>query len=108
MAAPDSRDWTYLPVERPETEVLYREYLAKFSGSADPLHFAIMGINTGQAIGTVALIRIDPVNGVIEVGSITYSPPRKRPELPLRPCTCSHVWCSMGSAFGATSGDVTA
>jgi RimJ/RimL family protein N-acetyltransferase len=33
---------------------------------------------TAKAVGTAALMRIDPVHGVIEVGCITYSPRLKR------------------------------
>jgi RimJ/RimL family protein N-acetyltransferase len=78
MEAPDSRDWTYLFVERPETEAAFREYLVKLSMSEDPLHYAIVATNTDKPVGTAALMRIDPRHGVIEVGSITYSPRMKR------------------------------
>ena len=33
---------------------------------------------TGKAVGTAALMRIDPAHGVIEIGSIAYSPLLKR------------------------------
>jgi RimJ/RimL family protein N-acetyltransferase len=33
---------------------------------------------SGKAVGTFALMRIDPVNGVIEVGHVVYSPRLKR------------------------------
>lgn len=33
---------------------------------------------TNRAVGTLALMRIDPANGVIEVGSVTFSPLLKR------------------------------
>jgi RimJ/RimL family protein N-acetyltransferase len=78
MEAPDSRDWTYLFAERPETAAAFREYLAKLSMSQDPLHYAIVSTNTDKPVGTAALMRIDPMHGVIEVGSINYSPRMKR------------------------------
>jgi RimJ/RimL family protein N-acetyltransferase len=78
MEAPDGRDWTYLFAERPETEPAFREYLLQLSASEDPLHYAIVSTHTGKALGTAALMRIDPRHGVIEVGGITYSPRMKR------------------------------
>jgi RimJ/RimL family protein N-acetyltransferase len=44
----------------------------------DPLHHAIIDVATGKAVGTAALMRIDPAHGVIEIGSIAYSPYLKR------------------------------
>ena len=76
--APDDRDWTYLFAERPATAALFSEYLARLAISEDPLHFAIVDESTAKAVGTAALMRIDPVHGVIEVGSIAYSPRLKR------------------------------
>lgn len=72
--APDSRDWTYLFAERPADAVACRAYVQKASESTDPLHFAIVDVASGSAVGTAALMRIEPVHGVIEVGGITYSP----------------------------------
>ena len=72
--APDDRDWTYLFAERPADVVACRSYVAAASASLDPLHFAIVDLTSGQPVGTAALMRIDAVHGVIEVGSITYSP----------------------------------
>jgi RimJ/RimL family protein N-acetyltransferase len=33
---------------------------------------------TGQALGVASYLRIDPANGVIEVGNINFSPPMQR------------------------------
>ena len=76
--APDDRDWTYLFAERPATEAAFRGYLVKLVASADPLHFAIIDTTTGKPVGTAALMRIDPVHGVIEVGCIAFSPRMKK------------------------------
>jgi RimJ/RimL family protein N-acetyltransferase len=78
MQAPDGRDWTYLAQERPVSAASFREYLAKIAASADPLHYAIVDLASGLAIGTAALMRIEPAHGVIEVGGITYSPALKK------------------------------
>jgi RimJ/RimL family protein N-acetyltransferase len=78
MLAPDGRDWTYLFYERPGSYAACREYLAALASSDDPLHYAIIDGSSERAVGTAALMRIEPVHGVIEVGSITYSPPLKK------------------------------
>ena len=74
MEAPDARDWTYLFPERPETLPVFRDYLTDLAKTEDPLHYTIVDAETTKPLGTAALMRIDPVHGVIEVGSIAYSP----------------------------------
>jgi RimJ/RimL family protein N-acetyltransferase len=74
MQAPDGRDWTYLVSERPANIKLFREYLARLAASDDPLHYAIVAAENHSAVGTAALMRIDTLHGVLEVGSIAYSP----------------------------------
>jgi RimJ/RimL family protein N-acetyltransferase len=78
MQAPDARDWTYLSAERPEDEPQFRAYLTKLTAGEDPLHHAIVDAASGRALGTAALMRIEPAHGVIEVGFITFSPALKR------------------------------
>ena len=75
---PDGRDWTYLFVERPADASAFRAYFEKAAASNDPLHYTIVDLSSGRAVGTAALMRIEPVHGVIEVGSITYSPELKQ------------------------------
>jgi RimJ/RimL family protein N-acetyltransferase len=57
---------------------LFRDYLARIAASADPLHFAIVDRSSRLAVGTAALMRVEPAHGVIEVGSVNYSPLLKR------------------------------
>jgi RimJ/RimL family protein N-acetyltransferase len=78
LEAPDGRDWTYLFSERPENEADFRTYLAKLEESEDPLHFTIVDTKAGKCVGTAALMRIEPIHGVIEVGSITFAPRLKQ------------------------------
>jgi len=73
MEAPDDRDWTYLFDERPEREGDFNTYLTKLASSEDPLHFTIIESRFMKAVGTAALMRIDPTHGVLEVGWITFS-----------------------------------
>jgi RimJ/RimL family protein N-acetyltransferase len=68
--APDDRDWTYLATERPATPAAFRTHLDGLAQSADPFHHTITDLATGRPVGTAALMRIDPANGVIEIGWI--------------------------------------
>jgi RimJ/RimL family protein N-acetyltransferase len=76
--APDGRDWTYLFTDRPESAPDFNAYLTKLENSDDPLHFTIIDSATNRPVGTAALMRIEPVHGVIEVGSIAFSPLLKK------------------------------
>jgi RimJ/RimL family protein N-acetyltransferase len=78
MQAADGRDWTYLSQERPSSLASFREYLARLAASEDPLHYAIVDLTSELAVGTAALMRIEPTNGVIEIGYITFSPALKQ------------------------------
>jgi len=46
--------------------------------SVDPLFFAVIDNATGAAVGYQALMRIDSMNRVIEVGNIMYTPAMQR------------------------------
>lgn len=80
-AAPDGRDWTYLSVGPFDDPHTYRRYADSAAASTDPRHYAVIDRKTGAAVGTMALMRIDPRNGVIEVGHITFSPLLKQTPL---------------------------
>ncbi|EDZ98152.1 GCN5-related N-acetyltransferase [Burkholderia sp. H160] len=78
QSATDGRDWTYLAVGPFDSLAAYREHLTRMAASKDPLHYAVIDLATSKPVGTLSLMRIDPANGVIEVGHITYSPRLKR------------------------------
>jgi RimJ/RimL family protein N-acetyltransferase len=71
--APDARDWTYLSVGPFDSLDAYRAHLTRIAASTDPFHYTVVDLSTGKAVGTLALMRIDPANGVIEVGFVTFS-----------------------------------
>ena len=77
-SAADGRDWTYFAVGPFDSLSAYRAQLTRMAASKDPLHYAVIDLATGKPVGTFALMRIDPANGVIEVGHVTYSPRLKR------------------------------
>jgi len=64
----------YLFENPPADAADMQPWLAKAQASADPLFFAVVDRATGRAEGRQALMRIDPVHGVIEVGSILWGP----------------------------------
>ncbi len=76
--AADGRDWTWLNVGPFPDEQLFAEHIMVSAASEDPLHYAIVDLQNGKAVGTISLMRIDPVNGVIEVGFVEFSPQLKR------------------------------
>lgn len=76
--APDSRDWTWLPQGPFNSAGEYHAWVASVEPQSDPLHYAIIDNASGSPVGTVALMRQDPANGVIEVGYLVYSPLMKR------------------------------
>jgi RimJ/RimL family protein N-acetyltransferase len=76
--APDDSDWTYMGVGPFADVAAYRAFAEAAKAGNDPLHHAIIDLQTGRAIGTLALMRIDPANGVIEVGFVSFSRQLKR------------------------------
>ena len=74
----DGRNWTYL-VQEPFPDLqTYRGWLTQVAEADDPLFHAIVDSPTGTAVGVATFMRIDPANGVIEVGNINFSPRLQR------------------------------
>ncbi len=69
----EGRNWTYLPSGPFDDRVAYTAWLQARATAADPMFHAILDA-TGKALGTAAYQRMDPANGVLEVGHINYSP----------------------------------
>jgi RimJ/RimL family protein N-acetyltransferase len=72
--APDGRGWTYLFNGPFADAASHRAWIEQAAASPDPMHHAVIDQATGRATGTYSLMRIDPPNGVIEVGNVTFSP----------------------------------
>lgn len=79
--SPDARHWTYLPYGPFNTCDEYRDFLISMVELNDPFHYAVIDLSTKKAVGTVALMRIDAANGVIEIGHVVYSPKMQRTPL---------------------------
>ncbi|MDG2939267.1 GNAT family protein [Bisgaard Taxon 10/6] len=67
-------NWTYLPLAPFIQKSDFDQFLQLLEHSQDPYYLAIIDKQTQQAVGTFALMRIDPNNRVIEVGWVIYSP----------------------------------
>ncbi|MHA6310077.1 GNAT family N-acetyltransferase [Pantoea sp. USHLN298] len=77
-AAEEGRDWTYMFVGPFDDRQAWQDHAAQLEASRDPLHFAVIDLATGLAAGSLALMRIQPEHGVIEVGHVAFSPQLKR------------------------------
>lgn len=71
--SPDTRNWTYLGADGFADAGAYQGWLGGVAAGDDPLFHAIVDLTTSHAVGVAAYLRIDPDNGVIEVGHINYS-----------------------------------
>jgi RimJ/RimL family protein N-acetyltransferase len=72
--AEDTRSWTWLLREPDATAADFSQWVASVSDLPDPMHFTVFDNQTHSPVGTLALMRIDPKNGVVEVGHVHFSP----------------------------------
>jgi len=66
--------WTYLSSGPFADLAAYRSWVEKVSLSDDPLFHAIIDLRTQKPVGSAAYMRIEPVHGVVEIGSLKFSP----------------------------------
>jgi RimJ/RimL family protein N-acetyltransferase len=71
---PSGRAFTYLSSGPFESLESYRHWITTSCLGPDPLFHAIVDGATGKSVGVAAYMRIDPANGVIEVGHLNFSP----------------------------------
>lgn len=72
--AEDTRSWTWLLREPDASAGEFAGWVASVSELSDPIHFTVINNQTQSPVGTLALMRIDPKNGVVEVGHVHFSP----------------------------------
>ena len=65
--------WTYMPYGPFADAAEHQAWLQRVAATEDPLLYAIVDPMRG-AVGQAALMRIDPANGVIEIGHIWMGP----------------------------------
>lgn len=70
----DHRNWTYLPYGPFASPAEFNDWMASSCVGDDPCFFAVIDLTSGKAVGLASYLRIDPGNGVIEVGHIHFSP----------------------------------
>ena len=73
-SAPDERHWTYMAYGPFASAEQFAVHCAALANSSDPMHWAVMDLNSGEAVGSLSLMRIDANNGVVEVGHVMFSP----------------------------------
>lgn len=70
--------WTYMPTGPFDTKADYSAWVEEACKSKDPLFFTIMDRGTHRPVGVASFLRVQPENGVVEVGYITFSPALQR------------------------------
>jgi RimJ/RimL family protein N-acetyltransferase len=86
--------WTYMAYGPFANFAAYRTWVAENSATRDPLFFAIVDKASGAAAGVASYMRIDPRNGVIEVGGLAFSPPLQK-----KPAATEAMFLMMQRAF---------
>jgi RimJ/RimL family protein N-acetyltransferase len=62
----------------PESRAAFQPWLGKAEASEDPLYFTVIDNASGKVAGRQTFLRIDPANGVIEIGHIHWGPLMQR------------------------------
>ena len=73
--------WTYLFQNPVQSQEEWSALLDQMLTAQDRFYYAIVDKESGKALGTFALMRINRGSRVMEVGSVTYSPQLKRTRL---------------------------
>jgi RimJ/RimL family protein N-acetyltransferase len=86
-------NWTYLPYGPFASAAEYRAWMDATCLRHDPLFHAIVD-ETGRAVGVASWLRINPIEGSIEVGHLSFSPLLQR-----RPAATEAMYLMMRRAF---------
>jgi RimJ/RimL family protein N-acetyltransferase len=93
-AADDGRNWTYLPYGPFPSAEAYAEVVRSVQAGEDPVFHAIVDLRSERPVGVASYLRIDPGNGSIEVGHLSYSPALQR-----HPAATEAMYLMMRRAF---------
>ena len=66
--------WTYLTYGPFADRAAFDQWVSTRISAKDPFYYAIIDLRDGRAKGWASHMRIDPANGVIEVGNVWFSP----------------------------------
>jgi RimJ/RimL family protein N-acetyltransferase len=93
-----ARRFAWLPEVPPASCADLKLWMDKAEASFDPLFFALIDLATGRVAGRQSLMRIDPANGVIEIGNIYWGPTvaRKPAATEALYLTARHVFDDLG------------
>ena len=80
--------WTFLFKGPARNEEEWDRLLDDLMTAQGRFYYAIVDKDSGKALGTFSLMRIDQANRVIEVGAVTYSPAPKRHAWLRKPSIC--------------------
>jgi len=94
--AVDDAIWDYLPYGPFGGAAAYHRWVKDRENSFDPVFLAVRDLETGHWAGVASFLRIDPANGVIEVGHICLSP-----ELQRTRAATEAMYLMMGWAFAS-------
>lgn len=64
----------WLPEKTPETREEFQAWLEMAENSEDPMYFAVIDLATGKAAGRQTMMRMNPADGVAEIGHIHWGP----------------------------------
>lgn len=90
----DTRNWTYLPWGPFDSAEAVGATITALNAMPDWLCHAIIDLASGKPIGLASYLRIDPANGSIEVGGLSYSPLLQR-----TPASTEAMYLMMARAF---------
>lgn len=76
--ATDNRDWTWLGADKPDSPLHMAQWIAHKMADRELVPYAVIDNASGHACGVVSYSNIDPANGAIEIGHVTWSPLMQR------------------------------
>ncbi len=59
---------------KPNSREEFQGWLIKAQASPDPMYFAVIDLKSGKVAGRQTMMRMDPANGVSEIGHIHWGP----------------------------------
>jgi len=77
MLAPDERDWTWLSVERPTSLSQMQHWIADKVADVALVPFTVCTVSQ-RPCGVVCFASIEPEQGTLEIGHVTWSPLMQR------------------------------
>jgi RimJ/RimL family protein N-acetyltransferase len=77
----EGRTWTYLPYGPFQEFGSFQDWLTSYCLGRDPLFYTIVDAAGAKPLGLASYLRINPAEGVIEVGHLIFSPRLQRTAL---------------------------